>query len=405
MQNRLAAAALLCSALAAPQALAQLTPEAVETLQSPIVVERTEPVTTTALKPHMSKLAIDATLNGVTREFIFDTGSPTMISKALASELELKVVGSNTGRDANGRSVTTEIAVVDRLQIGGVTLRSVPVLIADFSVSDPKGCFVDAGVIGSEIFPGSAWRIDTERGELSIAATVDDLVDADRVGIVAPLQDWGYPHAPVFPYSIGQFRDNGLFDTGHSAKVVLFDKVLDNEEVQKALASESLRTGRGSLGVSAAGAGEETDLLRFEIEGMRLGDVELGRSSGTIREAPPSLIGLGVLETHTVTLDYPGKRFVLSPRDEIVPSREPVGFGLMTDGTGVRVMQLYDDSEAKRVGLKLGDLVTAIDDRALPVGDVPCEVTRWLVENRPAASAKKLTVQRSGEAVVINLTP
>ncbi|MEM7701163.1 MAG: aspartyl protease family protein [Pseudomonadota bacterium] len=403
MRNHITGITGALSALAAPQALAQMTPEAVEALKTPIVVEREAPVTTVPLKPHMSKLAIDATLNGVTREFIFDTGSPTMISRALAAELNLEVIGSNTGRDANGRAVTTEIAVVDRLEIGGVALLSVPVLIADFSVSDPKGCFVEAGFIGSEIFPGSVWRIDTERGELSIAATLEDLAAEQGAAIVAPLNDWGYPHAPVFPYSIGEFRDNGLFDTGHSAKVVLFDKVLSNEEVQKAFVPGSLSKGRGSLGVSAGGVGEETDLLRFEIEGMRLGNTDLGRRSGTIRKAPPSLIGLGILETHSVTLDYPGNRFVLSPRKELAPKREPVGFGLMAGETGVRVMQLYDQSKAKRAGLRLGDLMTAIDDRVVSTGDVSCEVTRWLVEDRPAANAKQLTVQRGDQSVTISL--
>jgi len=385
------------------QATAQMTPQAVQALQAPIVIERSKPVTTVRLKPHMSKLAIDATLNGITREFIFDTGSPTMISRTLARELDLTVIGSSTGRDANGRDVTTDIAVVDRLEIGGVTLRSVPVLIADFRVSDPKGCFIRAGIIGSEIFPGSVWHINSEAGELTIAATFEDLVGVAKSSIRAPLLDWGYPHAPVFPYAIGKFRDNGLFDTGHSAKVVLFDKVLDNDEVQRALLSGSVQKGRGSLGVSAGGVGEETDLLRFDIEGMRVGKAALGRQSGTIRKAPPSLIGQGILDTHAVTLDYPGKRFLLHPRAGPKPAATLPGFGLMAREEGVRVMQLYDGSPAQRAGLKLGDLVTAIDDRALPTGDVSCDVTRWLVEERPASTAQRLTVARDGGPVAIDL--
>lgn len=405
MWKRITTTTLIGCLVAASQVSAQMTPRAVEALQAPIEIERSEPVTTVPLKPHMSKLAIDATLNGVTREFIFDTGSPTMISKELAEELDLTVIGSNTGRDANGRAVTTKIAVLERLQIGGMTLRDVPVLIADFRVSDPKRCFIKDGLIGSEIFPGSAWRIDTERGQLSVARRFADLPKADGQSIIAPLQDWGYPHAPIFPYSIGKFRDNGLFDTGHSAGVVLFDKVLDNKAVKDAFVPGSIRKGRGSRGVSAGGAGEETDLLRFKIEELRMGDSELGKRSGTIRDAPPSLIGLGILDTHMVTLDYPGKRFVLSPRGEEAAERDSVGFGLMVSEEGVRVMQLYDGSPAARAGLNLGDLVTAIDGRALPVGDVSCDVTRWLVEERPTASAKTLTVRRSTGPVKINLRP
>ena len=388
------------------QASAQMAPEAVKALQAPIAVERDEPLTCVPLKNHMNKLAIDATLNGVTREFLFDTGSPTMISKPLAEELGLKVIGSNTGRDANGRPFTTQIALVDRLDIGGVTLRQVPVLIADFSVSDPRGCFLRDGLIGSEIFPGSVWHIDPEREQLHIAAKAQDLARLKLPGpsVTAPLIDWGYPHAPVFPYAIGNFSDNGLFDTGHSESVVLFDRLLVNEEVKGALVPDSMRKGRGSLGVSAAGEGADTDLLRFEIEGFKLGKAALGRLNATIRKAPPSLIGLGILDTHSVTLDYVGGQFRLHARTKPEARGREAGFGLMADETGVRVRQLYEASAAKRAGLELGDLVAAIDEREVPTSAVPCEVTQWIVEERPAATAQRITVLRNGQRVEIDLS-
>ncbi len=404
MQARILA--LSAAVILSGQAAAQMTPQAVEALKKPVEVERAQPLSSVPITKHMGKLAIDATLNGVTREFVFDTGSPTMISRELADELDLKVIGSNTGRDANGREVTTQIAIVERLEIGAVTVRNTPVLIADFSVSDPQGCFIQHGLIGSEIFPGSVWGIDLEAMRLHIAERLEDLATLDlaKPSVAAPLNDWGYPHAPVVPYSIGKFRDNALFDTGHSARVVLFNRVLESEAVKRALDTQSLRKGRGSLGVSAAGLGAETDLLRFEIEGMRVGEGALGRTSATIRTAPPSLIGLGVLDTHSVTLDYPGKRFLLHPRGEQKLTKEWPGFALMAAETGVRVMQLYEGSAAERAGLKLGDQVVAIGDRELPTGEASCEVKKWLIEERPTASAKGLTVLREGARVEIDIS-
>jgi predicted aspartyl protease len=85
----------------------------------------------------MGKFSINAAMNDLERRFVFDTGSPTMISRELAAELDLVIIGSNTGRDANGREVTTDIGIVDRLTIGGVTFRSVPVLVSDFRAIDP----------------------------------------------------------------------------------------------------------------------------------------------------------------------------------------------------------------------------------------------------------------------------
>lgn len=387
------------------QAQAQMTPEAAAAMQRPIAVEQTTDVATVPLTLHMGKFAIDAALNGVERQFIFDTGSPTMISRELAEELDLAIIGSNTGRDANGREVTTDIAIVDRLTIGTITFRAVPILIADFYIADPDGCFFDGGVIGSEIFPGRVWHIDATRQILDIAADFDDLAGEKIAAhtFSTPLYDFGYPHAPVFDYSIGDFSDKGLFDTGNSDTITLFDRVVRNVQVQDAMISSSVKKGRGSHGVSAAGPGGNSDLLRFEIEGVQLGTQDLGRRAGTTRNVAPSLIGLGIFATHSVTLDYPNARMLLHPRAQSQPTLPHPGYALMSEDSEVRVMQLFDGSPAQRAGLTLGDRVVAIDGRELQAENRACDTTRWLVETRAARSARRLTVLRDGQRVTINL--
>jgi hypothetical protein len=405
MKNCFAAIGVfLSSVIPSTYAQAQMTPEAAEALQRPVAVEREEAATSVPLIPHMGKLAVDATINGEERRFIFDTGSPTMISRELAEELELEVIGSNIGRDANGREFKTDIAIIDRLAIGGATFRSVPVLIADFGISDPNRCFFDGGVIGSEVFPGSVWHIDAERQTLDIAVNIEALNGSEPTGpvIAARLHDFGYPHAPIFDYSIGGLADRGLFDTGNSDTVTLFDRVAQDGSVQRAMIQGSVREGRGSHGVSAAGRGKDTDLLRFELEGMRLGETELGRQSGTTRSAPPSLMGLGILDTHSVTLDYTEARLLLHPRSQPEPSLPHPGYALMaTDG--IRVVQLFQGSNAQQAGLQLGDRVMAIVDHEVPLDKVSCETKQWLIEARPTYSAGRLTVLRDGKQVEINL--
>lgn len=406
MQYRAASilAAISIVSTAAP-AQSQMTPEAAAAIQRPVTVERAEEVTDVPLLSHMGKLAIAAEANGTERQFVFDTGSPSMISRELAGELGLKAIGTNTGRDANGREHTTEVAILEELRIGSVTFRDVPVLISDFSTADPHRCFFDGGVIGSEIFPGSAWHIDADRQSLQIAGTFEELAGGDLAApaITAPLHDFGYPHAPIFDYSIGRLTDRGLFDTGSSDTVVLFGGVAGDERVRRALVEGSIREGRGSHGVSAAGPGEETDLLLFEIDGMRLGETPLGRQPGTIRAVPPTLLGLGLLATHDVTLDYPGKRMLLHPRSR--PEAEPShpGFAMMMVGAEVRVTQLFEGSAAQRAGLRLGDEVVAVDGAALFPEEAPCETMRFLVETGSARSARALTVLRDGQPVRIEL--
>lgn len=389
----------------ATQAQAQMTPEAAATLQRSIAAEREADVVSVPFTLQMGKLAIDAAVNGAERQFIFDTGSPTLISRELAKKLDLTIIGSNTGYDANGREVTTDIAIVDRLKIAAITFRSVPVLIADFSIADPDGCLFDGGVIGSEILPGHVWHIDATRQVLNIAANLDDLA-SDGISahaISAPLYDFGYPHAPIFDYSIGELTDKGLFDTGNSDTITLFDRVARDPQVQGAMISGSVRKGRGSHGVSAAGQGATSDLLRFEIEGVQLSSQNLGQQIATTRNAAPSLIGLGILGTHSVTLDYPNALILLHPRAQPQPNPSHPGYALMTRDGEVRVTQLYNGSPAQRAGLTLGDSVVGIDGRELSHKDNACETMRWLVEMRVAKSARRLTVLRDGQRVEVDL--
>lgn len=405
MKYRLAFVSACIAALAtAATAHAQLPPEAATTLQEPVAVERENDVETVPLVPHMGKFAIRAAINGLERDFVFDTGSPTLISRDLADELELTVIGSNTGRDANGREVTTEIAVVEQLTIGGLTFSKVPVLIADFSLSDPDGCFFDGGVIGSEIFPGSVWHIDGEAQTLQIARDIDDIpgLKDTTPAAIAQLHIGFYPYAPVFEYAFGTFKDRALFDTGSSDTIVLFDRLIQNRQVQRSIVSGSLREGRGSHGVSAGGLGAESDLLRFEIEGLEVGS-ELPRLFATTRNAPPSLIGLGILDRYDVTLDYPGERMLLSERAVPATTAEHPGYAIMIVEGTARVVQLFGGSPAQRAGLQLGDEVVAIDGRSLLDREEPCGVVRWLVEERPTRFADSLTVVRNGQPVELRL--
>lgn len=369
---------------------------------APVGIERSDTVTAVPLDIRHAKLYLTASVNGESREFIFDTGSPTVLSQSLADALGLEPVGQNTGRDANGTPITMDVAVIDRLEMGGVTFTHVPVLIHDFSALPTGACLIDGGVIGSEILPGSAWRIDPEAGRLEIADSADALAPAETT-LEAPLYDFGYPHAPVVDYALGEISDKALFDTGSEEEVVLFDRVADAPPARARRVRGSVVTGAGSEGESAGGRGAVRELARFTLEDFRIGTATPGPLRATTRAAPPSLVGAGLLERFVVTLDYPGAAFRLSHREETAPPRVEPGFSLAFTGEGVEVVQLFEGSPAADAGLRLGDRVTAIDGHTLHDGS--CESVRWLVDRYSEADGGVLTVDRAGEALVIEVPP
>ena len=209
----------------------------------------------------MNKLFVSATLEDQTRAFIFDTGSPTILSRGLADALGLERTGSNTGRDANGRMVTMDTAVVPSLTLGDLTFHQVPVLVFDFDQLYLGSCMFDGGVLGSELLPGSIWRLDTENGQLQIGDG-SHLTTPSPV-LSAPMTDMGYPHYPVVDYAVGDVKDKAIFDTGNSEKSGDLQPIVTGSDRAGAYRFWVGPTRTGSDGVSAGGAGPVRELTHF----------------------------------------------------------------------------------------------------------------------------------------------
>ena len=366
----------------------------------PMSVERLEEVSALPVDTRGGKLRLEAAVNGQSAEFVFDTGSPTILTNAYADQIGLVPVRQNTGRDANGRPITMDVAIAEEIQLGDLVLRNVPVLIHDFEGVPLGSCFFDAGLIGSEILKGSAWRFDMDASEIQVASSATALgVDADTPS--AELFDFGYPHAPVLPYTIGKFSDRALFDTGNAGNLVLFKPITDDRAVKQATVRKSVERGKGSEGVSGGGLGQLTDLMRLQLKSMTVGDVSFQSVGAQIRHAPPSLLGMGLLSNHVVTLDYPGGKVWFERRETPKTATTPASFGFTALDERVEVTQIYPEALAR--GLKLGDRVLAVDGDELAYGDEAekCATAQWIWNELDASSIGTLLVEREGEEVTI----
>jgi len=110
-----------------------------------------------------NKVFLNAKVNGKQFRFILDTGSPTLLAKKVAKDLDLEIKGENTGKDANGNLVKMELSIIEQLKIGDVKFRNIPVFIFDPSNLKLGDSIFDGGIIGSEIMPLSNWQINFEK--------------------------------------------------------------------------------------------------------------------------------------------------------------------------------------------------------------------------------------------------
>lgn len=321
-------------------------------------------------------LFVEVHIGGAPRRFLFDTGSPSMMSARLADALDLEVVDTRQGRDSHGAIVETEVVQAD-LTLGGTTLRQVPVFVAEF----PKvpQCLFD-GVLGSEVLPLCAWQIDLPDSVLRCNSDIDGL-DHVQGASRQPLYDSGYPHAPVLDVRFAEnATSKALFDTGSPGYLAISPPDLGGARRNGGVAGSI--AGHGSLGGSLGGMAPEKDQLRVQLDALAIGDMPLGAVDAVLRESPPSLIGASILEHFVVTLDARSSAAWFDRYRAGPFSRPSYGLGLAFED-GVSVSLIWDDSPAAAAGLEVGQRLVSINDepatascegirsamRAMSVGD------------------------------------
>lgn len=301
-----------------------------------------------------TKLFVEVEVGGVPRRFIFDTGSPSMMSADLAKELDLEVIDKRLGRDSHGAMVETDIVQSD-MTLGGTTFRKVPIFVADFPHT--AQCLFD-GVLGSEVLPLCAWQIDLPDSKLRCNSTVKKLGHI-KSAKKQTLYSFGYPHAPILDIRFtDKARSKALFDTGSPEYLAIsppdFDGARRNNGVRKTI------SGTGSIGGSLGGPAPKKDQLMVQLKTMAVGDNQLGNVGALLRESAPSLIGASVLEHFVVTLDSKDSAAYFDQYRGAPFTRRSYGFGL-SFGEAPTVSLVWEDSPAEAAGLRVGQTVISIN--------------------------------------------
>ncbi len=91
-------------------------------------------------RKRMMPISINAQLNNVSKDMVFDTGAgENLMSKSLAEELGLHIYDFNGIRLQGAiNMIESSFAIVDSLRIGDIIYKNTPFLIADFNTNNPE---------------------------------------------------------------------------------------------------------------------------------------------------------------------------------------------------------------------------------------------------------------------------
>ena len=238
-------------------------------------------------------------------EFILDTGAgTTLLSKALATELEIKITGSKEGQTAGGK-VAVSLAEVRSIAVGEAKIENLPVAITDLSaIGQTVGAKID-GDLGYNFLKNFRLTVDYERKELF-------LDDPKRFGQVAkssgaelPIR-LAHPAKPLilFPAHVnGRGPFQFALDTGTSTTAISPELARD-----LGLSSTSIgpvTTGGAAIQVSAA------RLKALRMGGVEIQDIDVivaeffAMLSQAVGAKLDGIIGYNFLRHFRVVIDYP----------------------------------------------------------------------------------------------------
>lgn len=331
------------------------------------------------LEVFADKLYLTVEVAGAPRRFVFDTGSPSMISAALAESLERPVVDRRRGVDAHGAVIESDIVQVD-LSLSGIVFHRVPAFVADLSTSSAAQCFVGDGVLGSEVLPLCAWQVDRRAGVLRCHTNRDSLPGLDGAHALR-LYDFGYPHTPILDVQYTEdARSKVMFDTGATGVFTLSQA--DYEGIRKQRGIDRIGRGYGSAGGSLGGPAPNRPQVRVLLESLALQTVSLGAVVAPVRQQSPSLFGASLLRHFVVTLDARSETAYLKQTGE--PPSPATGFGFRFGFENeITVALVWDESPAAEAGLEIGQVITAINGKAV---DGSCDGMRRALDAMAADS-------------------
>lgn len=293
--------------------------------------------------------------------FLVDTGSSvTLVTPALArrypaaahapaSPLRVRVTG------ADGRVSELPQASLRRLELGDVRFDDVPVLLYDLdALSAHLGVRID-GVLGFPLFRDALLTLDYPGSRILLQkTTAAPLLPGTTIALDRARK------TPLIPLQLGNRTLVALIDSGSDMPFSLNPVGLDPAFAYGPRQGATI----GTL------SGDRVQEIGRLAETLTIGNYSFVRPIVDVSDEL-SAIGAGVLRHFSVTFDQKTDRvtFYRDSRDPIeMPSKRSAGVSFSKTPAYWRVAGVVPGSEAERVGIQQGDLVTRINGEP---------VTRW----------------------------
>ena len=319
----------------------------------------------------MGVMIIPVEIDGSTYNFLFDTGSITMVSSNLKNKLEATNKSLPfTIEDASGKEESADFGILPELKIGSINFLNVGANVADLSVFENNCLYID-GIIGANLMRSCFWKIDYVNKKILFSDQKDHIKIQDPEMLSVLFES--FSGSPEVWYKWSQYAIKATWDTGYNGAYQINDSLYSNSkkfEQVKAVSSKGIpiNTLYGNSNNleqkhtikmdSVIIIKEIDDNLRFKADYFLLDqEVEV------VPYPASALIGNKFLSTAEEVLFDWKNNLVEFKKKPSLETTATFGFTAFKVDDKVKVLSITDGSEAQKQGLEIGDIITTIYDK------------------------------------------
>jgi hypothetical protein len=305
---------------------------------------------------------VEAKLNGQGPfAFILDTGGHDILTPDAAGALGLNPVGAGASGGSGEGTVSEQYARVDRLEIGGLTMRNqaFTIIPLQYGTVERGARPPVAGILGLELFERFAMRLDYRARTLAF----EPLSAYQHLGRGTAVPIFFSDDEPLLVAKIAGISGDVGLDTGNSGTLIVQGIWAETHGLK-----QQMMSGFPSLGFGMGGASSNwSSRVDFELAGQRFPRIiaryALDKRGAFSSRTESGNVGNEILSRFTLDFDYGHGQIWFEP----VPGTEQRAFGragvtvIKERAEAFKVAAVAAQTPAAEAGLQVDDEIVAVD--------------------------------------------
>ncbi|MDH7914150.1 retropepsin-like aspartic protease [Winogradskyella sp. SYSU M77433] len=271
---------------------------------------------TIAYNMFKDKMLVPVIIEGKSYTFLFDTGAPFSVSKALYQEFKSSIIGAIDVHDASGNVAAINIISLPKLQLGNLIFEDTPGFLLQQNAEVYFQCMGIDGIIGSNMLRNSVLQIDDQKKHIIITDKAKNLeINTEFYSTMELSKTQSNPFIHIkLEKGKASASDRVLFDTGADDFYAMSRKAYQYFE-EKTDVLDVLAKADGANSWGMHGFAEKDEQLILEVPLLTINTEVFKDVLVNTTTSNESRFGAKVLSFGKVTLDYNKQRFYFDPYD------------------------------------------------------------------------------------------